>query len=100
MNVLRRYVAPDVYEDMCKFSDAIMQFGGNLDHVVLGGASAGAQFIALHLLTFGETTTDLLVGVIAESQSFPTLLAILQAQLIYDALLECRYAQVPEGDRN
>ena len=55
---------------------------------MLGGASAGAQSVALMLLAFGETTTNLFHGVIAESQSFPTLFTVPQSQFIYDALVE------------
>lgn len=55
---------------------------------MLGGASAGAQSVSLHLIAFGETTTDLFHGVIAESQSFPTLLTVPQSQFVYDALVE------------
>ena len=40
------------------------------------------------LLAFGETTTNLFHGVIAESQSFPTLFTVSQSQFIYDALAE------------
>ena len=55
---------------------------------MLCGASGGAQSVALMLLAFGEATTNLFHGVIAESQSFPILFTVPQSQFIYDALVE------------
>ncbi|KAI1341553.1 carboxylesterase [Xylariaceae sp. FL0016] len=49
----------------------IAQFGGDPDHVVIDGASAGAGSVALHLIANGGNATDLFVGAIGESVFFP-----------------------------
>ncbi|KAH8119021.1 Alpha/Beta hydrolase protein [Phellopilus nigrolimitatus] len=68
--------------------DHISKFGGDPGHVVLGGDSAGAESITLHLTAFSGAPTNLFHAVIAESQSFPTTLTVSQAQFQYDALAE------------
>ena len=67
---------------------AFLQFGGNPEHVVLGGDSAGAQSITLHLTAFAGAPTNLFHGVIGGSQSFPPILTVPEAQFQYDALAE------------
>ncbi|EXJ88813.1 cholinesterase [Capronia epimyces CBS 606.96] len=59
-------------------------FGGDPNHVVLGGNSAGAASIALHLTAFGGRNDGLFVGVAAESVSFATMLTIEESQYQYD----------------
>ncbi|KAH6666303.1 triacylglycerol lipase-like protein [Halenospora varia] len=50
----------------------IAQFGGDPDHVVIHGASAGAGSVALHLTAYGGRDDKLFVGGIGESVFFPT----------------------------
>ncbi|CAG9947722.1 unnamed protein product [Clonostachys rosea f. rosea IK726] len=50
--------------------DHIHQFGGNPDHVVIHGSSAGAGSVALHLLN--PANTRLFTGAIMESTFMPT----------------------------
>ncbi|KFX85802.1 hypothetical protein V490_09398 [Pseudogymnoascus sp. VKM F-3557] len=50
----------------------IIQFGGDPDHVVIHGASAGAGSVAMHLIAYGGRNDDLFVGGIGESVFFPT----------------------------
>ena len=50
----------------------IDQFGGDPDHVVIHGASAGAGSVALHLTAYGGRDDHLFVGAISESLFFPT----------------------------
>ena len=64
----------------------IAQFGGNPDHVVLGGDSAGAASIALHLTAYGGRDDALFTGAAAESVSFATIMTIEESQYQYDAL--------------
>ncbi|KZT52496.1 triacylglycerol lipase [Calocera cornea HHB12733] len=64
----------------------ISLFGGDPDHVVLGGASAGAGSIAMHLTAFGGRDDGLFHAAVAESQFFPTQLTIPQAQYQYDRI--------------
>ncbi|EKM56747.1 uncharacterized protein PHACADRAFT_207938 [Phanerochaete carnosa HHB-10118-sp] len=68
--------------------DNIEQFGGDPEHVVLSGDSAGAQSITIHLTAYGGVHTDLFHGVIAESQSFPPVFNVSGNQYAYDALVE------------
>lgn len=68
--------------------DLDTQFGGNPQHVVLGGDSAGAQSITLHLTSFNGRPTNLFHATIAESQSFPTQLNVSQAEFQFTALTE------------
>ena len=49
----------------------ISQFGGDPDHVVIHGASAGAGSVALHMVAYGGRDDKLFVGAIAESIFFP-----------------------------
>ncbi|KAK0751579.1 Alpha/Beta hydrolase protein [Schizothecium vesticola] len=49
----------------------IASFGGDPDHVVIHGASAGAGSVAMHLVAHGGRDDNLFVGVMAESIFFP-----------------------------
>ncbi|KIX00673.1 uncharacterized protein Z518_09738 [Rhinocladiella mackenziei CBS 650.93] len=62
----------------------ITEFGGDPDHVVLGGDSAGAASIALHLTAYGGRNDGLFVAAAAESVSFATILTIEECQYQYD----------------
>ncbi|KAH8119019.1 triacylglycerol lipase [Phellopilus nigrolimitatus] len=68
--------------------DNISKFGGDPGHVVLGGDSAGAESVTLHLTAYSGAATDLFHAVIAESQSFPETLNVPQAQFQYDTLVK------------
>ncbi len=65
-----------------------MQFGGDPGQVILGGASAGAISITLHLVAYDAAPNDMFHAFLAESQGFPAMLTVPQAQFIYDALVE------------
>ena len=58
-------------------------FGGNPDHVVLNGVSAGAASVAIHLTANHGRDLNLFHGVIAESPSFATLLTVNQSYYQY-----------------
>lgn len=64
----------------------ISQFGGDPDHVVLGGDSAGAASITLHLAAFGGRDDGLFHAAAAESVSFATVLTVEESQYQYDNL--------------
>jgi acetylcholinesterase len=49
----------------------IHSFGGDPDHVVIQGVSAGAGSAALHLIAYGGRDDGLFVGAIAESTFIP-----------------------------
>ncbi|KAI0136623.1 carboxylesterase [Xylariales sp. AK1849] len=49
----------------------IAQFGGDPDHVIINGVSAGAGSVALHLTANGGKDEGLFHGAIAESTFFP-----------------------------
>ncbi|KNG86559.1 putative carboxylesterase [Aspergillus nomiae NRRL 13137] len=46
-------------------------FGGNPNHVVIHGASAGAGSVAYHLAAYGGRNDDLFIGAVAESPFWP-----------------------------
>lgn len=48
-----------------------LQFGGDPDHVVIHGLSAGAGSVALHLTAYGGRDDHLFVAAISESTFFP-----------------------------
>ncbi|KAG4025610.1 hypothetical protein MFRU_054g00390 [Monilinia fructicola] len=52
--------------------DHIAQFGGDPNHVVIHGDSAGGGSVALHLTAYGGRDDKLFVGAIGESPFFPT----------------------------
>ncbi|KAF4268368.1 hypothetical protein CNMCM8714_001577 [Aspergillus fumigatus] len=62
-------------------------FGGNPNHVVLGGASAGAASITLLLSAHGGRNDGLFHAAAAESQSFATMLTLNESQFAYNNLV-------------
>ncbi|KZM21516.1 uncharacterized protein EKO05_0006255 [Ascochyta rabiei] len=66
----------------------IHEFGGNADHVTLGGASAGGGSVVLQLTAFGGRNDNLFHAVAAESAAFPPLRNVKQSQWQYNALLQ------------
>ncbi|KAH1493264.1 hypothetical protein LV164_007445 [Aspergillus fumigatus] len=65
----------------------ISKFGGNPNHVVLGGASAGAASITLLLSAHGGRNDGLFHAAAAESQSFATMLTLNESQFAYNNLV-------------
>ncbi|KAL1647926.1 hypothetical protein SLS61_007194 [Didymella pomorum] len=66
----------------------IHEFGGDANHVMLGGASAGGGSVVLQLTAFGGRNDNLFHAVAAESAAFPPLRNVEQSQWQYDALLQ------------
>ncbi|ETS81908.1 hypothetical protein PFICI_06910 [Pestalotiopsis fici W106-1] len=64
----------------------ITQFGGDPDHVVLGGESAGAASISLQMTAYGGRDFGLFHAAAAESISFATVLTASEASYQYDIL--------------
>lgn len=62
-------------------------FGGDPGHVTIGGASAGAQSVDLHVLAYGGRDDGLFHATAAESQSFPPLRTVNESQFSYDNLV-------------
>ena len=70
------------------------QFGGDPNHVVIGGGSAGAASVTIHLTAYGGTfggvgensNNPLFHASIAQSQSFATVRTIEGSQYQYDGL--------------
>ncbi|GJJ10739.1 hypothetical protein Clacol_004966 [Clathrus columnatus] len=62
----------------------ISKFGGDPNHVVLIGDSAGAGSIALHLTAFGGAPTNLFVGAFGISPYFPTQLRVSELEFQFD----------------
>ncbi|KAL9576950.1 MAG: hypothetical protein Q9212_006695, partial [Teloschistes hypoglaucus] len=79
----------------------ISQFGGNPDHVVLGGASAGAASVALQVAAYGGKNDGLFHATAAESQSFAALRTVEESQYQYDELVSrvhCSVEQTKSDD--
>ncbi|KAI0523870.1 carboxylesterase [Xylaria bambusicola] len=72
----------------------IAQFGGDPDHVVIHGASAGAGSVALHLLAHGGNATDpesgekLFAGAVGESVFFPAQPFLDELEWQFDLVLQ------------
>ncbi|KAL8772926.1 MAG: hypothetical protein Q9209_001946 [Squamulea sp. 1 TL-2023] len=65
----------------------ISKFGGNPNHVVLGGSSAGAASVTLQLAAYGGKDNGLFHATAAESQSFGALRTVEESQYQYDELV-------------
>ncbi len=61
----------------------IAKFGGDPDHVVLGGSSAGAASISLHLTAYWGRDEGLFHAAAAESPSFATVLTVAESRYQY-----------------
>ena len=68
--------------------EEIAQFGGDPNHVVLGGQSAGAGSVANHLTAYGGVDQHLFQGAIMQSQSMPPVRNVSQQQFQYDSLVK------------
>lgn len=62
----------------------ISKFGGNPDHVVVGGTSAGAASIIFHLTSENGTDRGLFHGAMSQSASFAATLSVKQSQYQYN----------------
>ncbi|MCJ1255896.1 hypothetical protein MMC24_003714 [Lignoscripta atroalba] len=66
----------------------INHFGGDPDHVVMAGASAGAASVTLQMSAYGGRDDNLFHATIAQSQSFGQILDVAESQYQYDSLVE------------
>ncbi|KAF1999175.1 alpha/beta-hydrolase [Amniculicola lignicola CBS 123094] len=64
----------------------IQSFGGDPDHVTLGGASAGAGSVVLQLTAYGGRDDKLFQAAAAESPAAPPLRDVTENQFAFDAL--------------
>ncbi|TAQ86971.1 hypothetical protein B7494_g4704 [Chlorociboria aeruginascens] len=62
----------------------IAQFGGDPDHVVIHGDSAGGGSVALHLTAYGGSDEGLFIGAIGESVFFPAQLPVSDLEWQFD----------------
>lgn len=65
----------------------IRYFGGDPNHVTMGGDSAGAQSVNLQVTAFGGRDDGLFHATAAESQSFSALRTVGESQFMYDNLV-------------
>ncbi|KAK2591552.1 hypothetical protein QQS21_010772, partial [Conoideocrella luteorostrata] len=61
----------------------ISKFGGDPKHVTLGGSSAGAESVIIHLTAHNATDKGYFQAVAAESPSFATTLTVDESQYLY-----------------
>ncbi|KAM3537445.1 hypothetical protein ARSEF1564_009633 [Beauveria bassiana] len=76
----------------------IRRFGGDPEHIVLGGSGIGAQNVLIHL-TMQKTYNPHFKGIIAESPSFPPLPSLEQADkqyLEFAKQMGCRSNEYPQ----
>lgn len=66
----------------------IRQFGGNPDHVVIHGDSAGAGSVAHHMTAHGGHNSNLFVGAVAESPFWPTERTVGQMEFQYEQFVK------------
>ncbi|KAF9885872.1 hypothetical protein FE257_012250 [Aspergillus nanangensis] len=66
----------------------IAKFGGNPDHVVIHGDSAGAGSIAHHMTAYGGRDDHLFVGAIYESPFWPTLRTVAEMEFQFDRVVQ------------
>ncbi|KAJ5281976.1 hypothetical protein N7478_007348 [Penicillium angulare] len=73
--------------DQRKLLDWVQQnihlFGGNPDHVVIHGDSAGAGSVAHHVTAYNGTNMNLFAGAIAESNFWPTQRTVAEMEFQY-----------------
>lgn len=62
-------------------------FGGNPQHVTIGGDSAGGASVDLHMTAYGGRDDGLFHAAAAESQSFGAQRTVAESQYQYDALV-------------
>lgn len=70
------------------YTDLYSQFGGDPGHVTIGGVSAGAGAVTLLLTAHGGRDDGLFHAAAAESQSFPPVNTVAEAQYQYDHLVD------------
>ncbi|KAI0155661.1 hypothetical protein BJ166DRAFT_339116 [Pestalotiopsis sp. NC0098] len=65
----------------------IQQFGGDPDHVVIHGTSAGGGSVSYHLTAYGGRDDHLFAGAIAQSPFWPTAPEVEEMEFQYEQLL-------------
>jgi len=65
----------------------ISKFGGDPNHVVMGGASAGGGSVALQVAAYGGRDNNVFHATAAESQSFGAVRTVPDSQYQYDQLV-------------
>ncbi|OLN88615.1 putative secreted lipase-like protein 1 [Colletotrichum chlorophyti] len=66
----------------------ISKFGGDPEHVVIHGLSAGAGSVALHLAAYGGRDEKLFVGAMSESVFFPAQPRVPELEYQFDKIVE------------
>ncbi|KAK3396478.1 alpha/beta-hydrolase [Sordaria brevicollis] len=66
----------------------ISAFGGDPNHVVIHGASAGAGSVVMHLLAYGGRNDNLFVGAMSESLFFPAQPYLHELEYQFDRLVQ------------
>jgi carboxylesterase type B len=71
---VQKYISKVSYQGISLFCYLLIyvQFGGDPDHVVLFGGSAGAGSVGLHLSAYGGRDDDLFIGAVGDAFFYPT----------------------------
>ncbi|KAJ5902404.1 hypothetical protein N7495_002932 [Penicillium taxi] len=77
-----------VQKHISKVHYTTTHFGGDPNHVVIGGDSAGGASVTLLLSAYGGRNDGLFIGAAAESQSFGTVLNVTESQFAYNRLVQ------------
>lgn len=70
------------------YADRLNQFGGDPDHIVIHGDSAGGGSIAYHLTAYGGEREKLFVGAIPESPFLPTHRTVAESEFQFDRFVQ------------
>ena len=76
----------------------ISRFGGDPNHVVIGGPSAGGASVVFHLAAYGGRDDQLFAGAAAQSPSFGPLLNISESGYQYTRLLQSLKCPISPSD--
>lgn len=68
--------------------DKTFQFGGDPDHVVIHGDSAGGGSVTYHLTAYGGESEKLFVGAIAESPFLPTHRTVAESEFQFNRFVK------------
>ncbi|THC87421.1 hypothetical protein EYZ11_013132 [Aspergillus tanneri] len=73
---------------LCWVQKHIRKFGGNPEHVVIHGDSAGAGSVSYHLAAYGGRDEQLFIGGIVQSPFWPILRTVAESEWQFDRFIQ------------